>query len=75
MSAEKIVVPPRGGFQVKILPVVRSKIRQGDLLEPFEERNRKGIKTEDALNDLRGRLSSIEEAFIAVFPPPTVRGW
>ncbi|HXC26372.1 MAG TPA: multidrug efflux RND transporter permease subunit [Stellaceae bacterium] len=43
-------------------------------MAPFEERVAKGLSADHILADLRGRLSSIQEAFIIVIPPPPVRG-
>ena len=43
-------------------------------LEDFEDRKAKGITYEGLLNQLRGEMGSIKDAFIAVIPPPPVRG-
>ena len=43
-------------------------------LEDFEERKAEGITYEGLLNEMRGVMGSIKEAFIAVIPPPPVRG-
>ncbi|MEM7224082.1 MAG: multidrug efflux RND transporter permease subunit [Pseudomonadota bacterium] len=44
------------------------------VLEPFEVRDAKGLDSNQVLAELRRRLGAIQEAFIAVFPPPPVRG-
>ncbi|MEA2781762.1 MAG: hypothetical protein QOK29_3306 [Rhodospirillaceae bacterium] len=43
-------------------------------MAPFEERVRKGLTADKILANLRTRLSSIQDAFIIVIPPPPVRG-
>src|SRR6266571_3238322 len=43
-------------------------------LKPFEERTAHGLNSTRITQDLRRRLASIQEASIAVFPPPPVRG-
>ncbi|MEK0082470.1 efflux RND transporter permease subunit [Benzoatithermus flavus] len=43
-------------------------------LEPFEERVKKGIRTEDIAADLRRSLGGIQEASALVISPPPVRG-
>ncbi len=43
-------------------------------LDAFEEREHDGHSYEGILNELRGRLSAIEEAFVVAIPPPPVRG-
>lgn len=42
--------------------------------KPFEERVKAGNSMMSVIGDLQARLSSIEEAFIIVVPPPPVRG-
>ena len=42
--------------------------------KPFEERERNGQSAAEILNDLRQRLSSIQDAFIITIPPPPVNG-
>lgn len=44
------------------------------VLEDFGTRNSKGLTYESLLNEMRGRMASIKEAFIVVIPPPPVRG-
>ena len=44
------------------------------VLESFEVRKAKGITYEGILNEMRGKMASIKEAFIVVIPPPSVRG-
>jgi HAE1 family hydrophobic/amphiphilic exporter-1 len=44
------------------------------ILEPFEERAKKGLTAAKIIADLTGRLQSLQEAFIIVVPPPSVRG-
>ena len=44
------------------------------VLSPFEERKAQGLTGGQILADLRGRLAQIQEAFIPVFPPPSVPG-
>src|SRR5919202_5389445 len=43
-------------------------------LKPFEERMEHGLTGTRIAQDLRKRLAGIQEASIAVFPPPPVRG-
>ncbi|HLH90639.1 MAG TPA: multidrug efflux RND transporter permease subunit [Xanthobacteraceae bacterium] len=43
-------------------------------LAPFAERAAKGLSADRVLASLRQRLSTIQEAFIIVIPPPPVRG-
>lgn len=44
------------------------------VLKDFKERRKLGLEFEDILNDMRGRMGAIEEAFAVVIPPPSVRG-
>jgi HAE1 family hydrophobic/amphiphilic exporter-1 len=43
-------------------------------LKPFEERVKAGLATETILNDLRGQMQALREAFILILPPPSVPG-
>jgi multidrug efflux pump len=43
-------------------------------LRPFEERVKHGLSGPRIAQDLRQRLADIQEASLAVFPPPPVRG-
>ena len=43
-------------------------------LKPFEERVRAGLATATILNDLRGQMQALREAFVLVIPPPSVPG-
>jgi hydrophobe/amphiphile efflux-1 (HAE1) family protein len=43
-------------------------------LKPFDERHAKGQTVGVVLNELRQRLSSIQDAFIITIPPPPVAG-
>lgn len=43
-------------------------------LESFEERAKKGLSAEKILADIRASLSTIDDAFVIVIPPPSVRG-
>jgi multidrug efflux pump len=43
-------------------------------LKPFEERVREGLVTANILNDLRGQMQALREAFVLVIPPPSVPG-
>ncbi len=43
-------------------------------LEDFEVRKSKGITYEGLLNEMRGVMGTIKDAFIVVIPPPPVRG-
>lgn len=43
-------------------------------LKPFEERVSKGLSAGKILQDLQGRLMQIQDAFIIVIQPPSVRG-
>src|SRR5262249_62125661 len=43
-------------------------------LKPFEERVNAGIETTAVLNDLRGQMQALREAFVLVIPPPSVPG-
>jgi HAE1 family hydrophobic/amphiphilic exporter-1 len=80
--AEQIVLETPGldhavsfvGLAAETRTIASNKAAIFAMLEPFDERNRKELDDSAILNDLRTRLSAIQEAFIAVFPPPTVRG-
>jgi multidrug efflux pump len=43
-------------------------------LAPFEERVKGGLVTANILNDLRGQMQALREAFVLVIPPPSVPG-
>jgi hydrophobe/amphiphile efflux-1 (HAE1) family protein len=43
-------------------------------LKPFEERKSKDLKSGAILTALNQKFSSIQEGFVAVFPPPAVNG-
>ena len=43
-------------------------------LKPFEERVKAGLHTADILNDLRGQMQALREAFVLVIQPPSVPG-
>ena len=43
-------------------------------LKPFEERVKAGLATGSILNDLRGQMQTLREAFVLVIPPPSVPG-
>ncbi|HWL72733.1 MAG TPA: efflux RND transporter permease subunit, partial [Burkholderiaceae bacterium] len=43
-------------------------------LKPFEERVKAGLTTNQILNDLRGQMQALREAFVLVIPPPSVPG-
>jgi hydrophobe/amphiphile efflux-1 (HAE1) family protein len=43
-------------------------------LKPFEERVKDGLATATILNDLRGQMQALREAFVLVIPPPSVPG-
>ena len=43
-------------------------------LKPFEERVRAGLTANQILNDLRGQMQALREAFVLVIPPPSVPG-
>jgi HAE1 family hydrophobic/amphiphilic exporter-1 len=43
-------------------------------LKPFEERVKEGLVTANILNDLRGQMQALREAFVLVIPPPSVPG-
>ena len=43
-------------------------------LKPFEERVKARLVTADILNDLRGQMQALREAFVLVIPPPSVPG-
>jgi multidrug efflux pump len=43
-------------------------------LKPFDERAKHGPSADEIAMNLRMKLSEIQEAYIAVFPPPPVRG-
>lgn len=44
------------------------------LLEPFDEREGKGLTFGSILNDIRAKTASVKEAFVVVIPPPSIRG-
>ena len=43
-------------------------------LKPFEERVKAELTTASILNDLRGQMQALREAFVLVIPPPSVPG-
>ena len=43
-------------------------------LKPFEQRLAEGLTTQSILNELRGKMFGIQEAFILVIEPPSVPG-
>lgn len=43
-------------------------------LKPFAERIKEGLTTAAILNDLRGQMQALREAFVLVIPPPSVPG-
>jgi HAE1 family hydrophobic/amphiphilic exporter-1 len=43
-------------------------------LKPFEERAKAKLTTNGILNDLRGQMQALREAFVLVIPPPSVPG-
>ena len=43
-------------------------------LEDFEVRKDKGLGYEELLGTIRGKVSQIDDAFVLVIPPPSVRG-
>ena len=43
-------------------------------LKPFEERVKDKLTTDGILNDLRGQMQVLREAFVLVIPPPSVPG-
>jgi HAE1 family hydrophobic/amphiphilic exporter-1 len=43
-------------------------------LKPFEDRVKDGLATATILNDLRGQMQALREAFVLVIPPPSVPG-
>ncbi|MBX9773051.1 MAG: multidrug efflux RND transporter permease subunit [Xanthobacteraceae bacterium] len=43
-------------------------------LKPFEERVRERLVTANILDDLRGQMQALREAFVLVIPPPSVPG-
>jgi len=43
-------------------------------LKPFEERIKDGLASASILNDLRGQMLALREAFVLVIPPPSVPG-
>ena len=43
-------------------------------LKPFEERVKEGLTTNQILNDLRGQMQALREAFVLVIQPPSVPG-
>jgi hydrophobe/amphiphile efflux-1 (HAE1) family protein len=43
-------------------------------LKPFEERVKDGLATTTILDDLRGQMQALREAFVLVIPPPSVPG-
>lgn len=62
------------GFSVETLTAASNTGTIYAVTEPFHIRQRKGLSDDIILANLRTRLSQIQEAFIAVFPPPSVRG-
>jgi hydrophobe/amphiphile efflux-1 (HAE1) family protein len=43
-------------------------------LKPFDERLQAGLTAAGILNDLRGQMQALREAFVLVIPPPSVPG-
>ncbi len=43
-------------------------------LEDFDVRTEKGITYEGLLGTLRGKMAQVDDAFVVVIPPPSVRG-
>ncbi len=43
-------------------------------LAPFAERDAKGLRAPVVIGELRKRFGQVRDAFVAVFPPPPVRG-
>ena len=43
-------------------------------LKPFEERTGPGMDANSVVRDLNARYAGIQEAFVAIFPPPPVQG-
>ncbi|UOY05363.1 multidrug efflux RND transporter permease subunit [Muricauda sp. SCSIO 64092] len=43
-------------------------------LEDFDVRTEKGIGYEDLLGTLRAKMAAVDDAFVVVIPPPSVRG-
>src|SRR5712671_2845535 len=43
-------------------------------LKPFEERLKEHLTADGILNDLRGQMQQLREAFVLVLPPPSVPG-
>jgi len=43
-------------------------------LKPFDERVKDGLATATILNDLRGQMQALRDAFVLVIPPPSVPG-
>jgi HAE1 family hydrophobic/amphiphilic exporter-1 len=43
-------------------------------LKPFDERVKAGLTAAGILNDLRGQMQALREAFVLVIPPPSVPG-
>src|SRR5712675_1908096 len=43
-------------------------------LKPFDERVKAGLSSAGILNDLRGQMQALREAFVLVIPPPSVPG-
>ncbi len=43
-------------------------------LKPFEERIKAGLVTANILDDLRGQMQALREAFVLIIPPPSVPG-
>jgi hydrophobe/amphiphile efflux-1 (HAE1) family protein len=43
-------------------------------LKPFEEREEPELRGQAVAQALNGRFASIQEAFVAVFPPPAIQG-
>jgi multidrug efflux pump len=44
------------------------------ILDDFEKRTKKGLSGPEIVAEIRKRASSIQEAFVGVFPPPAVNG-
>ena len=44
------------------------------ILDPFDKRTTPSLKSDAIVAELKKRLSSVQEAYIGVFPPPAVQG-
>ena len=77
VSKEDIPEPPNGHQLLRFKTDFANKPNAGIIffgLKPFEERKSKDLKSGAILAALNQKFAGIQDAFVAVFPPPAVNG-